>query len=73
MNRFLRDIIEFITENIFTVMFIIYFATSVLEVGGIVFDVKHDEKETKVSIETPQKPKDTEQKQKVTESPQSSW
>ncbi len=73
MNRFLREFIELITENIFTIMFIIYFVTSMLDIGGIVFDVKHDEKETKVSIETPQKPKDTEQKPKVTETPQSSW
>ena len=73
MNRFLRELIELITENIFTFMSIIYFATSVLDIGGIVFDVKHNEKETKVSIETPQKPKDIEEKPKASETPQSSW
>ena len=73
MRRFLLEFFELITENLFAFMFIIYFISSMFELGGIVFDVKHDEKETKVSIETPQKPKNIEEKQKVTDSPQASW
>ena len=49
-------------ENIWTIVFIIYFLSSVFDLTGILFSVKHTDTETKVSIETPmnkEKPKDT--------------
>ena len=72
MNN-IEKIIAWIAENAINVGVLMWFLASVLSLGDIVFAVKHDEKETKVSIETPQKPKDIEEKPKVSETPQSSW
>jgi hypothetical protein len=49
-------------ENIWTILFSLYFLSSVLDISGILFSVKHTDTETKVSIETPmnkEKSKDT--------------
>lgn len=63
-------------ENIWTVMFIVYFLTSILDITDIMFSVKHTDTETKVSIERPmdkEKPKDTSTFPQAEEGPKASW
>jgi hypothetical protein len=54
--------IDWIHENLWNIIFVVWFLSSVLEFTGFVIDVKHSDTETKVSVETPikeQKPKAT--------------
>ena len=52
-------------ENIWTILFALYFLTSVLDLTDIMFSVKHTDTETKVSIERPIE----KEKQKTSDSP----
>ena len=54
--------LDWLLENTWNLIFILWFLSSVLDISGILFSVKHTDTETKVSIETPmnkEKSKDT--------------
>ena len=71
MNR----LIAWTLDNAIHLGVLIWFVSSLFELGGIVFTAKHDASETKVSIETPvkeQKPKDS-STPSTEEGPKASW
>lgn len=66
----MNKLIAWIADNAIHLGILIWFVSSLFELGGIVFTAKHDSTETKVSIETPQKPKDS---PTTEEGPKASW
>jgi hypothetical protein len=73
----MNNVIHWFARHAIDLAIAIWFISSLFDISGILFSVKHTDTETKVSIETPVK----EQKQKATdpstpqaeEGPKASW
>lgn len=72
----MNKIIAWALENAMSIGIIIWFLSSLLDISGILFSVKHTDTETKVSIEKPidkEKQKDSSFPSGQTEGPKPSW
>ena len=67
--KYIRKFFEWLTSlDFFGWMVVMYFLSSLYDLGGIAFGVKHTPEETKVTIEVPKS-----EEPKIADSPKGSW
>jgi hypothetical protein len=73
----MNKILSWVVENSVGIVVGLWFLSSLIELTDIAFTVRHSDTETKVIVETPQKPKATDKatdpSPRTTDTPHTTW